>query len=1297
MPLTRLKNIITSRTGRIIYVNPDDFDASDAVDNRGNSPLRPFKSLQRALLEVARFSYRGGRGNDEFDAFTILLHPSEYVIDNRPGKSEDVLNTDVPVLNENSNFDILDPSNDLYKYNSVNGGVIVPRGCSIVGMDLRRTKILPKFVPYPYANTDLGYTEQDPTAIFRVTGGCYFWQFSFFDGHEIGVYYDPAISTTIQPQYSHHKLTCFEYADLPDLELYYKKISIAFTDIPDTTGTTATDQLQPRIEENRIVGPISDTFQVSRITRSGKRATVAIVDSQGLPLNHGFSVGTVVNISGAREGSASTDSDLYNGSFVVTSSNADLFSYEMRAVPAADATNTGIQARVEIDTVDSASPYMFNLTLRSTWGMNGMHADGSKTTGFKSMVVAQFTGISLQKDDNVFVKWNGSSYENAGQDAHLKGSSRFKKGMRTAHIHASNDAFIQAVSVFAVGFADHFLCESGGDMSITNSNSNFGNTAIRSVGFKAEPFTKDSQGKIVGVIPPKSIDGVDELNLNWLSLDLEKTIENNATTGTWSNGTGLTPSSTFVKLYLYGYTDPASPPPSKVQGYTVGARRDEDETPDKVYLNLINYAGQNVTVSAQITPSYSTTVQENNQAVTKLIVENPPTSTGTINPIQWDSIANNWFIKTAVTSNTIFTTLVNNSNNYTNIVGGALVDAKTGVSFSGSSFIKRRPDLRTLKDRIYRLKYVIPNNVSIVPRDPIGGYVLKPRKTSVASGNAWTDNANNIFYVYEVEKVQQWEQNKTDGIYYMTVLLASVTPTDTQVNDRKLSQNVLDVYPVFDRDNPRSNPSAAYSVADNITIGVVQSTDRTSAADTDFKEDRQRSITREAMGKLLLDIYGSAASLTDDLKMISSVLYDSEGNPVNTTTNYGINGAGDVEDRLISLVSSQQKDVELRRPSTVRSGNHTFEYLGFGPGNYSTAFPSSQEETLTDNQVKYSQSIKEQAGVAFYSGLNSNGELFIGNSKIDPVTGAVTNDDIAQLNVVGEADATIQTFGELVVEDRLTVTGGTNNTLQSFFSGPVTFENTLSANDEIRARKLSYFWTSPGAGTDTETRGTFLAKEATGLTSASAPQPDFSATYSNPNALAFNNGDIAYNIDLESDFSSSFGTLGWVRVNAQWIPFGQVGSDVIKVREFGADQANTDKTVGINTDPDTNYSLKVGGNQHVTEDLTVEGTHGLLQAYSHGVTPPGITGVGGEALTAQPETPTSRYISRRYLVSAGVGGAQNFTITTGHIPESILVFVNGIRQIPYGDYTISSGNQVAITLPVTLDIDTYVDILELPL
>ena len=38
--------------------------------------------------------------------------------------------------------------------------------------------------------------------------------------------------------------------------------------------------------------------------------------------------------------------------------------------------------------------------------MNGLHADGSRTTGFKSMVTAQFTGVSLQKDDRAFVEYD---------------------------------------------------------------------------------------------------------------------------------------------------------------------------------------------------------------------------------------------------------------------------------------------------------------------------------------------------------------------------------------------------------------------------------------------------------------------------------------------------------------------------------------------------------------------------------------------------------------------------------------------------------------------------------------------------------------------------------------------------------------------------------------------------------------------------------------------------------------------------------------------------------------------------
>ena len=90
---------------------------------------------------------------------------------------------------------------------------------------------------------------------------------------------------------------------------------------------------------------------------------------------------------------------------------------------------------------------------------------------------------------------------------------------------------------------------------------------------------------------------------------------------------------------------------------------------------------------------------------------------------------------------------------------------------------------------------------------------------------------------------------------------------------------------------------------------------------------------------------------------------------------------------------------------------------------------------MSADQIKFSQSIKEEAGVAFYSGANSNGDLFIGNQVINPVTGQITNEDIAQLNVVGEENTTIETFSELVLTDKLTVIGGASNQLESIFAG----------------------------------------------------------------------------------------------------------------------------------------------------------------------------------------------------------------------------------------------------------------------
>ena len=1378
MSLTRLKNIITSRTGRIIYVNPDDFDASDSIDNRGNSALRPFKTIQRAFLEVAKFSYRVGLSNDEFDAFSIMLYPAEYIIDNRPGE---ILYTNVPPIDSNSNLDLNSPNNVLYKFNSIEGGVIVPRGCSLVGTDLRRTKIIPKYIPYPTTYPAKGIIEDETdadddgifeslgdlpprTAIFRVTGGTYFWQFSFFDGAEEGVYFKPDSTETIPPKFSHHRLTCFEFADglnplsallsqgrvpagdytaVPnidqrtDLEIYYQKVSKAFTAIPDTSGDPTQDQIQARVEENRIVGPISDEYSVLQIQKNGTTATAYTVsnDGQQTAVDHGFSVGVNINISGV-DGStgpnSSVDRGYYNGSFVVTSASGNKFTYQMIQEPSGDATGDNITVKTEIDTVDSASPYAFNLSLRSVWGMNGMFADGSKATGFKSMVVAQFTGLSLQKDDRAFVRFvssaTGGDYVPAtsGDGAHLDGFAEYRRGWGHDHIKCSNDSFVQAVSVFAVGYAGHFIALSGGDMSITNSNSNFGNTALRSAGFKAQSFSKDKAGEISHIIPPKALSTIstigsgslngsqiiladdgsssgiipgmrvssdytvggvkaipentfvtlvnevdrtvtlnrtltgafgaqaiifgDETTVNWVNVDVQKTKFVNAQSLAASGEEG-------TRLYLYGYNNLTTPPPTRVQGFTIGARVDgtgANAVPDKLFCLLSATSGADPSVlSAKIDGAGSTisglaagAVGSPIQFDANYYDIDQNASTGTSGDttagalITGKETQGGWYIACNVdtqyqTENTIYNAIKTNA-------------AIGGLNFTPTTFIKRIADSRNLADRTYRVRLVIPKEkTSPIPRDPLSGYVMQPLQ-----GEGENNTLANTFYIYDIQVVQEYIRDSQDGIYYITFLYATVRPSVNNFRDRKFSQNVNEVYPTFDRDNPVADPAAAVSIADNETIGLVYSTN----GQTPYSQnkDPKLSITKESTLKLISDANWNDPAYNAQDQTLSNVLITAR--------------AGDEESRKINIRENAGVNVpiavEFRRHSILRSGNHTFEYLGFGPGNYSTAFPQTQVETLSSDQIKFSQSIKEEGGVAFYSGLNSNGDLFIGNQVINPVTGQITNEDIAQLNVVGEENTTIETFSELVLTDKLTVIGGASNQLESIFAGPVTFQSTLSSTNNIVARKLTY---SNQDGT--VQRQTLLAPELNADPS-NGPNLANIAGYDTPG-----DGDLVYNTNWTPGKS-----LGWIYFNGAWKEFGLTDTGFINI-----DSSGSSPVVGIGTAANSSYRVNIAGDVRIDGDVVGTGL--------------GIVG-------------PSKYITRRYApgTSGGPDGSvTTFAITnytaqgTAHTSSSVLVFLNGVAQIGgstaetaagTANYHVASNSVTFADPPLTTD---TVHIVELPL
>ena len=1523
MALTRLQNIISSVEGRIIYVNPDDFDSTDAIDNKGNSPLRPFKTIARAVYEVARYSYVStGTADDKFDQFTILLYPGDHIVDNRPSTyaykvdgPNVVGNIDepfeqTPVIGNLGWSDSTKQYADLYKItNSIRGGLIIPRGISIIGLDLRKTKIRPKFIPgvgtdnssafspltvsftadpaepskLQITNVSGGEAESaggfispindlyvgavfkqgvkepvsgnilidpgttitaiDPeltgnagnplkvsiskphkytvntaddggvtypyvddtsrTALFKITGGCYFWQFSIFDGDPSGVFTSNSVKpqdtfTNVSPSgLSHSRLTVFEYATLNDLAVFYRKVA-------DVDPIINEKFIETRIQENRIVGPLADKVSIEKVERNIDTVTITLSEELNL------TAGNFVNVQGIISGTASIDS-IYTGektvasvpdrskfTFLLSGSETTNITSNEGNLPTSSYTSVDGFVEVEIDTVESASPYIFNISMRSIYGMCGMHADGAKATGFKSMVVAQYTGISLQKIDGAFFKYdedNGLySAGAAGQSLHTDIDAIYRPSERSYHIKASNRAVIQAVSVFAVGFADHFIGENGGDLSITNSNSNFGSNALRSIGFADQAFEKDSLGRITHIVPPRNVESTDA-NYYWETFDTVLTatsptrlylsgrsqeidIRNGGTGFTtglkdvFKNGqntttqvqitsvdNGVITGLSFQSNVAYGSLQPGdiltleSLPGEVDCTFVFGASLTSTLGDFRIGARRLNADGtsQDEIITVPLFANNTTDVQTEQTAVVN-----------TANNIfDYDYGTTNWYINVNSANNNIYQTIAVNA---TNRYGSGKIET------SPSSFIKRIVDERIDNDKIYRLRYETSAGPDGgLPSFPQTGYVIQPKKGKdiLGLGDRFTDGANllllnkeiisnevilryksqnggvlpgneaackddlisiietiahdirfggnatsydgadlytstitdfedersatveiinsvdfvgesddrfdnslpnnfrglkwivdniinngvesspvfareyggifgdnpiyisgeeqlinvtngctdvvdaayslldiyiqaigsdgaagnlggvtkttfdntapnkqvdgidrniyeritgheynDTYYIYEVEEVQPYDPIEDLGVYYLTVIKGSIG-IDSAVlpgNTYRLSQEIDSLYPEIDVDNVVSDPIVAKSVADVITIGRVTTTEGISDSEV---EDNSHSITKEAVSTFLDEYLNNELEWIWDNKeapgsIVTNDTYPNSGGTSGVVTFELESGNGTSESRRILIKPSKQSvslDVELRRPSTIRSGNHTFEYVGFGPGNYSTAFPIRQTKILTDEQIKYSQSLKEAGGIAFYSGLNSNGDLYIGNTIINAVTGKTTENQITELET-------------LTITNNLNVIGGSGNTIATNFQSPVNFSNNILGDggeyifSNLQLRNASGFNTV-----------------MTAVEGNSFPTGD--------------SGDIAFNLTpVNGGHAASIYTT-------EWRPFGLVG--VEKVHAYRATGSKYVLNVGSDLQSDinsqsvvnVNYDLDITANQRIGTHLDI--------------------------------------------------------------------------------------------------------------
>ena len=365
----------------------------------GYTPSRPFKTLNRAIIEAgiitAKSYYQAPLGNN--DLVSIVLMPGATTVLNGNGAA-------LVLEWENGK----EPSDaELQAFNpAATGGIILPRGCSVVAMssDLRKTIIRPESVP---ASADEAADASNRRSIFKMTGTGYYWGLTFMD--KVG-------STS-----SHHLLHCFEFASQTELDEFYGKIRQAFGGANNTGGLDLALAVT-RNAEFEIVGP--------------------------------------------------------------------------RPASGNQTINT--------DTTISASPYIFNCSIRSNYGLCGVYGDGAKATGFRSIVLAQFTGVSLQRDLSCWQKYIANQSPQWGNYfanyADYIGTDpddvRMHPNRRSFHIRAVNDAIMQEVSVFAIGQGIHHWVQSGGELTITNSNSNFGGCAALAEGYKSTAFAADSSWNI---------------------------------------------------------------------------------------------------------------------------------------------------------------------------------------------------------------------------------------------------------------------------------------------------------------------------------------------------------------------------------------------------------------------------------------------------------------------------------------------------------------------------------------------------------------------------------------------------------------------------------------------------------------------------------------------------------------------------------------------------------------------------------------------------------------------------------
>ena len=600
---------------------------------------------------------------------------------------------------------------------------------------------------------------------------------------------------------------------------------------------------------------------------------------------------------------------------------------------------------VVADSVRGASPYIYNTSVRSNFGMCGIHADGSKVTGAKSMVVAQFTGCSLQNDYSVWQKYVGGTWVPVTSGSDYVGVSpndlRMDPQQRSFHIRGVNNAVLQLVSVFAIGQGVHQWAASGAEITTTNSNSNFGGVAALADGFKETAADADQPWKIEEI--KRGLDPYAKgNNKKRIFLGVLTDSETNTTTKLMMDTPlGASPS------------DPTQPELLTRDGYSL-------QPGD--YLWVENPAGPDYRAQLDATP-WSSVEPDAIRIAAPLVTDNADG----------------------------------------NIAPGT--DTRHVDIASQRVYIRRFRDVRTIEER----RFTIATSSTGSPRLPVRDYIIQQvggtwesRLQAVAgsSKNARLAGAD-VELRYE-RRPQNDTEHKTDVFY---------RKADVVRKDNKHYFCVRDHMGAFDPANWDEShvhmeesyaPGGYFTNAQPILI---------------FDKDADESESSTTMGTTLDDVKPQIVSAVDYQgvnQLLRNLGYSSNA----AQTELELQPS---ETRILD-VSSNDWNVEYRRPSNIRLFGHSFEWAGYS--NYSKALPQYQQQLTPNNQFTY-YFTNQDGGKVYASGFNQEGLQVSPRGLEDITTGKVLAlEDIANPDREIEVPTEFETLNvkELTV-DNITING----------------------------------------------------------------------------------------------------------------------------------------------------------------------------------------------------------------------------------------------------------------------------------